>query len=927
MTGKKMSPHFHFLVLITLFFTTMNHSADAVVLDDLNVLAELTVSIETHGLLQQPLRTKGDITWHLPKGQQELCFSLPFNSPDFGWNSNLTKHHELLGQRPPKPIFLGGSTTANLIGDQFDVEKLSPYLWRVRPRKATEDISTVAFRFESKTPWLPNSENTDWFFQEFYPTLLKECPSVDASLRYYRKHAQTQFQVNIAFPAGWELASPGVVNSQPETLQSNRASFSQESFDLGFALVKNYKTAVFEAGGVKVHLLFRSSLIEALSSTIKETLDFYVELLGPFPHKDLWILESSELQRQDFTGMIAINTPRQAAFSLLQSKLLNWSHWNIVSLIAQQWMGVAIRPETVDYTWILNGLSEFLSLEALRQNNKRYNLINIFDIGYAGVSLNYLEVQNLTASIFHKTDERYTLVDDEFRATHSFRRQNPLDYIKLAVALRHLKSRFGSSSFFRILKSFVKKNSGLSVDAKEFFEGLTDISSPLPPSERVEFAHILSQWLQKPGWPDVSIESANTELLSSGLWVTKIQAKHKDSFDFNIPISVVDDENSESIVFAQGLPNQQDNLDGLFEAEIVTRGKPIHIELDKTQSFFDGNRFNNSFTWPSWKFFPGNASTFSDKDYTVLWVPYPIRRSGQGFSLGIQGGIFKYLNGQMTARVERELKTGHNAWTLNSKFDLWRRKVTGDIQLQQNLKDFRVAEIGFEGKPNIDWHQKPSLRIGTRFRDIQHRSNSERLSSFVGLTLSPRDRYESCSYLSRAEMEYSPDKSQHQTGFLRSLGLLNLNCQAADLFDLQWRFFAGGVNHVDKNTPEFAYFDPQEGKEARLRIDMKAGSHQKIATTSFDLLFPIRLGIPDSFMVLSRRIKMRAFFDYGKSLEKQPTHYKASGTGLFVPFGGDLSGVGSLALTQLSILAVLYSEAGDQTSYKPRILLDLSGQL
>jgi len=73
-------------------------------------------------------------------------------------------------------------------------------------------------------------------------------------------------------------------------------------------------------------------------------------------------------------------------------------------------------------------------------------------------------------------------------------------------------------------------------------------------------------------------------------------------------------------------------------------------------------------------------------------------------------------------------------------------------------------------------------------------------------------------------------------------------------------------------------------------------------------------------------MRWRLFYDFGKSIDHNNT-YRDAGLGFLLPFGGDLSGAGSLALTRLSCLVIAYSEAAGAVSRKPSILIDLSGDL
>jgi hypothetical protein len=81
------------------------------------------------------------------------------------------------------------------------------------------------------------------------------------------------------------------------------------------------------------------------------------------------------------------------------------------------------------------------------------------------------------------------------------------------------------------------------------------------------------------------------------------------------------------------------------------------------------------------------------------------------------------------------------------------------------------------------------------------------------------------------------------------------------------------------------------------------------------------LPLPSALFTVNRQMRFRMFYDYGES--KHPdNHYKDAGVGVWVPFGGDLVGKGSVQLLNLSVLAVLYRETNETKSFKPGIVFD-----
>lgn len=877
-------------------------SARAQVESKSSLKANLNANVAYSGLLNRPLKIDGDIRWqNVPAGK--TCVFVPYNDPDFGFENSMSRHMELMGQKFTRQLFLGAKSDITFTTSNLHAQQLAPYLWSIDIPQGSGD---VAIAFSSSVPWLANGDNEDWFYEGFYPQILQECPSLSTRTLFYQKPAEVEFAAKVSHPEGWELAANTQIKA-PEFV---------------FALVRGYKKLAFNYAGVQINILFNSDSFLQLLPTIEGALKSHTDLFGAYPFPQLWIVETSELQRATLPGLIAINRPRQAAFKLLQSKFLNWAHWNVVTLLANQWFGASVQAHNPDYFWLIAGVSDFATLEALRANNKRYNLMNVYDVGYFGVSLNYLQVQDLTAALLNRAEPFIKLTNGELQAATPFVRQHPLLFIKQSIALRHLSGAAGSENFAKFLKNFFKDHAFTKIKPENFLAAMQKLPSPFSPQKRAELNQVLQSWYQTPGWPDYAIEDFASEKLADGRWIAKVDVSSRTGFHFATPIQVTDRDGQTYRATAMNSAERPDH----YTAQVLVRSQPESLMVDADHYYFDQDRFNNRTGWPSVHFFPGSADSFGDDSYTVVWLPYPFRRPGESFAIGLQTAIFRYLSGNVFLKIESEVDDGDTAFLLRNSqmFPRWATQL--DLSAEQTLQGYRVAEAALTRSSIFDWHQNLSLGVGLRHKQVAGIKDSVHQTVLGKFALKPTARYDFCYYNLTGEYERAPKQSHTDFTYDRRHATLLGVCDVAGMADLSLRFFRGELTATGTPSAD-AYFDVQNLGEARLRLDMPDLTDvAKIATASVDLSLPLMVPLPNNAMVLNRKTKWRLFYDFGRALDLE-TNYRATGAGFLIPFGGDLSGAGSVTLTQVSLLAVLYSEAENKVSRDVRILFDVSGEL
>jgi hypothetical protein len=143
--------------------------------------------------------------------------------------------------------------------------------------------------------------------------------------------------------------------------------------------------------------------------------------------------------------------------------------------------------------------------------------------------------------------------------------------------------------------------------------------------------------------------------------------------------------------------------------------------------------------------------------------------------------------------------------------------------------------------------------------------------------------------------------------------------------NLKLKAFAGAID-VKGTPPRTSQFRLNDLAEVGLRLDKNIQRVNRIAALETDLFLPLFLPIPRNLMILPRQMKGRIFYDLGIS-DQPHKMIRAGGAGFFLPLGGDLSGAGSLTISRVSLLAILYQDIHGEISRKPTVLFDLSGDL
>ena len=841
----------------------------------------------------------------------EKCFYLPYLKKPQQILYEPLKHLEAYINKSSGERIINPSTEIlNL--EQGKGEYLNPYILRVSIKKR----GPFRLNFISKG----SSDANDILFSGFYPLPLTTCDPKLISKNPQLYVEKMPILVDSTNDSNWLAIGPGLNANIKNVKNRQHYSFDAESFAL--ILVKNH--TLFEhhdrVHGIKLHLLFRNPIKDSLIRTVYQAISSHQRWFAEYPYDSLTIIETESLLTADQPGIIAINQPRQIVFNYLQDSLLNWKHWVLSTLLAAQWYGTSIRAFDPKDHWLLGGICDFATLMFLKSDGARFNLFNNYDSDFNWLSLNYLQVQDMTASLLFKDLPFMALTDSKLVTKESKQSQSPLLFIKQALTMRYLSSIMGPETLQNFLGKFTKEYAYKHIKPMDFYKGLRDLPYGISSPAKQRIAHYLKSWWSYEGWPDYSVDEFSKTELSTGKWLAKAVVKSHGSFELPTQIRFEDKGGNYYYVTSK----QPDMSENRWLITTITDLEPIDVTIDPNHHMYDSNRFDNQASTPGISLFPVGSNTISDDSYTSVWVPYLFRRPGESSSIAIQAAVFRYLQSGIFGKVEYSPESKKLAFLLSYEHRLPESELVSEIAVLQTYSQFRTSKISLFNKPR---NKYVNVSAAVRYRQIVGINESFHPTLGLGVELKIPSPLTACKISSINEIEHAPQIKADGIRYNRLTSLWTIPCALSKKSSYTFRSFHGLLAKHRGYLPYFSLFRVNQLDELGIRIDEdKLPLLRRVVGLNQDILLPFWLPFVEKAMILSNRLKFRIFHDIGGSSLNYKDTYEAVGLGFVLPFGGDIVGFGSLTISKLSILGIMYSRKNDLISHKPRVLFDLSGK-
>lgn len=862
-----------------------------------------------------PRNLKGKMTLTNIDGlkEKDVCFYLPYQDPEYGANRGDMHRFQMLTSTHRKPLFSGGSL--KVVGLKNAKVLLTPWkhIIQLQLPNGWDDTSSLNIDFEAQVPRLERSRGNEWVYDGFFPQLMQKCPGALEYLPDVSQNRASFYDVSIKVPDGWTYLGLGSTHGQSVQLQSPMTY-------PGFLLVQGFKQAFDTFEKIPITIAYQSDSFLDLRDTITSSLKEMSELFGPYPYQSITIVESSELQRHGIPGIVSINRPPQLIFDKVQKDLLNWQHWITTLQLSKQWAGALVYTKSPDDEWLLSGISEYATLRALSKNPRRFDLFNDNFWGKKYFTFSYLQQSEILTSMLKKNSPYSMLTTSDGVTLERHSEQDKLLFLRHTAAIRQVQTIVGDTKLNGYLRKFFADFAFKSASPQEFLDHLGKLPSPFSEIQRAEITKYFKSWWTLDGWPDFSIAHLNVKPLPNGQYSIEVHVEQKGVID-HPPIIAVMGNNGR---LYRHLAKKDEAL-GFWVAQYILNTDIDWVEIDPYHEQFDSDRFNNSTRPTKLYFFPGSATTIADDAYTFVWVPYPFRRPGEDLSIGIQGGIFKYVQGALMTGIEYSPSSKKNAYLVNYNYQWDHKSFTNGFLVQKKQDSNREFEINFTDQNVTKSAHALSLGGMLKRKDLVGQESSIHGSYGFKVGFKPPGDERMCLYNFTGSYEKAPSNWSEGFSYERSLASLLGECRITYQIGYSAKAFIGRMSG-NGLLPESAFFKPNELSEAKLRIDIGLDRVSSINSIANDFSFPLYLPLPFDFLILSRQLRWRLFYDIGHA-PKENIDYSSTGTGFQLPIGGDLSGAGSLAFTKLTFLVALHSRAGDKTVKQPSILFDFSGQL
>jgi len=863
--------------------------------------------------------------WEDQKGTGLRCLYLPYNDDSYEFDP--IRDFNLVPRKYAKPERHAGHINFRVETPGVGLKFLSPHVALL-----IGEIPATGLRlaFKSLLPRWPDADDDEWLFSDFHPQPLAQCPNDPEDSRTFAFEPNATISASLSYTGAWQVATPGLaaatLSSGPAKIQSNGPQALQlTARKLVIGLVRGFTQTIFPASGITVELLSRDPDLTMILPALKTALSVATDMYGPLPFPHLVLLETADLEKSSLPGLVAINRPRQIGAATLQNDILNWTDWQITSFIAEQWFGASVTVRSIDDLWLLRGLVDFTTVEALAESPVHFALLR----PKAGAptatenSFTYRSAQDLIAAVLTYLHPYNALTDRDYISAEPFANQHSLSYIRHALALRQINWTMGRNRMRQLLRRFFAEHHGKHITPLQFANFYTRERSALDIQAKAAAVSDLDQWWTTNQWPDFALVGV-TDLAGPGDHEHDITVTLEQNNGYSLPVSVtVTDADGKTYT---ALASPQPGQSRLWQASIHATAASSLVEIDKSRQILDWDRFNNIDAWPDVNFFPGHAKTFADDAYSVLWLPLATKLPGEPLTYVLVGQGFRYMHSSLTGMLTYatdQKKAGYSLYYLTDFPRLASYLVVDTLQNKGlTFRNERIVESGLY--KTLRWVKDPYLEYGLRLRHrevIQHPESRHQTLAFKAL-IQPLNQYGPCSYAGKLEYESTIHSFIPNYDYDRRFIQGDGTCKIAKYLELGGRAFYGELLRVGAFKGGNIRFDPQDVSEARLRFDSpRLGRTEQIWTAGADVLIPANLPIPDDLYLLKRQARYRLFYDFGES-EGPHRYYKDAGVGLWLPLGIDLVGKGSVSPINFSLLLVMYREAGDFKSRAPGILFD-----
>lgn len=255
--------------------------------------------------------------------------------------------------------------------------------------------------------------------------------------------------------------------------------------------------------------LFPESVAAASPSFVRapEMVDFFADVIGPYPYEKLAHVQSSTR----FGGMENSSAIFYDEGALASGRNIEGT---VSHEIAHQWFGDSVTPADWAHLWLSEGFATY----------------------FGAVFFEYADGEESFRERMGGTAERYLTSPDTLlpvvntTATSLFDLLNRNSYQKGGWVLHMLRGVVGDDAFFTAVSEYYDRYRNSVADSEDFQRVMEEETG-------VELDWFFDQWLHRPGYPVLSVETAADEA-SGGLRVTLAQDQGGYAPRFRLPLEL-----------------------------------------------------------------------------------------------------------------------------------------------------------------------------------------------------------------------------------------------------------------------------------------------------------------------------------------------------------------------------------------------------
>ena len=244
-----------------------------------------------------------------------------------------------------------------------------------------------------------------------------------------------------------------------------------------------------------------------------EMVDFYSELVAPFPYEKLAHVQSSTR----FGGMENVTAIFYSEQAIAEGRDIETT---VAHETAHQWFGNAVTEADWHHLWLSEGFATYFG--AL-----------FFE--YADGEERFREIMESSRNGFLQSDAaQFPIVHEE--ETNLFRLLNANNYNKGAWVLHMLRRQLGDQAFFAGIRAYYERH--------EHGTALTDdLRWPLEEASGRNLESFFQQWVFEPGYPQLRVDwEADGEAMR--VTVRQVQEEDWPTFSFPLVIELVSEEDT-----------------------------------------------------------------------------------------------------------------------------------------------------------------------------------------------------------------------------------------------------------------------------------------------------------------------------------------------------------------------------------------------